>query len=155
MTSAAGRRARAVTLASGGVGLVASLAPRQTSCSSRASGIRSSTPEPRPSQRPPRSHTYVQPTGPFRLASAGAWFLASSVLALATAVVLSLGLPAEMPRSPVSSVVGAALLYAGFLAVPVGLAVAAARRRALETALLLALSPFGQALVAAAVVLSR
>ena len=90
---------------------------------------------------------------PPRLAGVAAWVLAGSVLALAAAVVLSLGFPAETPRSPVATVLGAGLLYAGFLLVPVGLAVAAARRRGARSALALALSPVGQVLVAAVVIL--
>lgn len=117
MTSAAGRRARAVTLASGGVGLVASLALEADLLFESGlwypvfyAGA--------PAVAATVAFAHACPaTGPFRLARVGAWFLASSVLALPAAVVLSLGFPAETPRSPVSSVVGAALIYAGFLAV--------------------------------------
>lgn len=93
--------------------------------------------------------------GPLGLLAVGVWVLVSSVLALAVAVVLTLGFPADVPPSPARSVISAGLLYLGFLLVPVGLAVAAARRRGIRTVLLLLVSPVGQAVIAAVLIISR
>lgn len=93
--------------------------------------------------------------GPLRLLGVGVWLLVSSILALAVAVVLSLGFPAKFPQSPVAAVLSAGLLYVGFLLVPVGLAVVAARYRGLRTVLALAVSPVGQAVVAAVLIVPR
>lgn len=93
--------------------------------------------------------------GSLRLLGVGVWLLVTSVLALAVVVILSLGYPPEVTQSPVSAAILAGVLYLGFLFVPVGLAVAAARRRGLRTALLLMPSPVGQALIAAILIIPR
>jgi hypothetical protein len=99
---------------------------------------------------------HERPTaGPLRLLAVGSWLLFGPVFALAVAVVLTLGFPPDVVRSPVVAVASAAFLYLGVLLVPVGLDVAAARLRGILTVLSLFVSPLGQALVAAAVIRSR
>jgi hypothetical protein len=86
-------------------------------------------------------------TGVIRLLGVGAWLLASSVLALAAAVAFSVG-ATPSPGSAMSPILFGLSLYLGFLFVPYGLAVAAARSHGVRTVLLLALSPAGQAAIA-------
>lgn len=90
--------------------------------------------------------------GRAHLLGIGAWLLVSSALALAVAVVLSLGFPPELPESPLSAVLSAGLLYVGFLLVPVALAVVAARRPGLRAVLAFGISPFAQSAIAAVLI---
>jgi hypothetical protein len=155
MTTAGDRRARAVAVASGAIGLVAALALKADLLFTSGVwypvfyGVA-------PAVAATAAFLSERPgAGPLRLAGVGTWVLVSFILALAEAVVLATEFPGDALRSPVSTVLAAGLLYAGFLCVPVGLAVAAARRRGLETAFLLARSPLGQGFVAAALVVLR
>lgn len=93
--------------------------------------------------------------GPALLLGIGVWILGSSILALASAVVLSLGTPAKFTQSPVSAVLSAGLLFLGFLLVPVLLTGVAARRRCLQTVLALVFVPVGQALLAGVLIVGR
>lgn len=83
--------------------------------------------------------------GRVHLFGIGAWLLVSSVLALAVAVVLSLGFPSEVPEPPVSAVLSAGLLYVGFVLALAAVYAIAARRRGRGAVGVLLLAPIVQA----------
>lgn len=83
------------------------------------------------------------------LVALGVWLLVGSVLALALGVVLALASPRVTPVTPLEGLLSSALLYAGFVLVPVALAHIAASQRGLRAVLPVVLAPVGQAVVAA------